>query len=346
VAELRQRLAEMKARFDAGRWKEALKDQATLVSQARAVGYQPLLAETLALVGLTGVRTHNSNAIEKTLVEAYRLADASRHDEVRAQVATTLVFSAGYQEGHFADALRWYESGTAVLQRLGGHELQQAWLYNNVGCAYETHHDNDLAVTYLRRGAELKQKVLGPDNADVAISEGNLGNVLQGMGRNEEALPHTDRAIAIFEKRLGSEHPDLAFQFANRAEILNALGRYEEGRRSFERARAIFDHEPESNAASLASALTGIGLSYIGEAKPEDAIAPLERALALHSDHQGDSSDRARTLFALARALWESNRDRGRARRLAEEAKSAYAKAAVDAQVTVVDGWLRSHGSG
>src|SRR6185503_4103062 len=49
VNDLRHRLAELKARSDAGRWKEVLKPIQTAESEARAIGYQPLIAEILNL---------------------------------------------------------------------------------------------------------------------------------------------------------------------------------------------------------------------------------------------------------------------------------------------------------
>ncbi len=136
VAELRTRLAETKARFDAGNWKEALKNAPALVSQARTVAYRPLLAESLALIGLMYAKAANGPAAERALVEAYRLADSSGDDEVRAEVATNLVFVIGDQEAKFDEALRWSETAASVLQRLGGHEIFRAWLLNNLGCAY------------------------------------------------------------------------------------------------------------------------------------------------------------------------------------------------------------------
>ena len=303
VAEMRKRLAETKARFDAGSWKDTLRVAPGLVSQARSVGYQALLAETLGLVGLMYARSSDGRAAEKSLVEAYHSADASRHDEVRADVATSLVFVVGYQESHFDEALKWYETASAVLQRLGGHELLSAWLINNLGCAYEMHHDGATGATYLEKASALKQKILGSDNADVAISEGNLGHVLLELGRKNDALPHVDRAIAIVEKRLGAGHPLLARHLNNRGEILNSLGRYEEGRRANEQASLIWERELGPESLTLAASLTGIGVSYLGEGRPNSALVPLERALKLRSAPDVDLADRAETSFALARAL-------------------------------------------
>jgi tetratricopeptide (TPR) repeat protein len=290
-------------------------------------------------------KANDSRSAEKALMEAYGLADGSRHDEVRAEVATSLVFVVGKQEGRLGDALRWSETATAVLQRLGGHELLRAWLVNNLGCAYATDQKNDLAVAALQQGSLLKQKLVGSDNTDVGLSEGNLGSVLQGMRRNEEALSHTERAVAIFEKTLGLQHPQLAYQLDTRGEILNALGRYQSARDSFARALSIWEREFGRDAGILAYALTGIGLSYLGEASPSNAIVPLERALALRSGHDTPASERAETSFALAQSLWQTGREMGRARNLAEQARASYAQAAMEKDVASVDAWLRNHGS-
>jgi serine/threonine protein kinase len=345
VSATRQRLAETKARFDAGRWKESLKAVPTLVAQARALGYQPLVAEALALSGSLYLSASDPLSAAKSLMEAYQLADAARHDEVRAEAATNLVFVLGDQEGNLEEALKWSETAAAVLQRLGGHALLKAWLLNNVGCAYSTVHKNEPAVTALMQSVTLKRNLLGADNTDVATTEGNLGNVLQGMHRNDEALLHTELAIAVVEKRLGSSHPELARYLNNKGEILNTLGRYEEGRRSFERARAIWERELGPDADILAYPLTGVGVAYLAEGVPASALVPLERASRLRATSTTEPAAKAETFFALAQALWASHREQGRARQLAEEAKAAYAKAALDEKVTGVEVWLRNHNS-
>ena len=103
VASLRRQLADLKARFDAGRWKETLQNAPALVASARALGYQPLIAEVLVLMGDMFTKANDPKDAEKTLIEAFWVADASRHDEVRAEVATNLVYVIGYQEGQFAE---------------------------------------------------------------------------------------------------------------------------------------------------------------------------------------------------------------------------------------------------
>jgi len=342
VNELRQQLADTKAQFDAGRWKETLKIAPMLVEKTRALGYVPLVAESLLLEGNMQINASDPAAAERSIVEAFWLADASRHDEVRAESATKLVFVVGYQLGRFSDAERWATAATAVLKRLGGHELLQAWLLNDLGCVYDLQGKKEAAVRALKEGLALKERALGREHPDIGVSEGNLGLSLKELGRHQEALLHVERGIALTKRGLGASHPDIATDLSNRGEILNALHRYREARESFEQATAIWEREFGVENLNLGYALTGIGVSYLAEGNAPRALVPLERAFAIRTSQEKEPSRRAETTFALARALWEANRDRGRARSLAERAKETYAAIAAQAKVSEVDRWIAS----
>jgi len=340
VDDLRRRLAEVKARCDAGQWREGLPATRALVDEARQIGYEPVIAEALAQLGVEYVNVVEPIAARQTLEEAFWQADASRHDDVRVAVADQLVWTTGYLEGNFAEADRWAKTADSVLQRLGGHELQRAWLLNNVASVEDLQGKEDAALRAHEEALALKEKVLGRDASDVGISEGNIAIVLQGLGRNQEALGHVDRAIDVLTAGLGAAHPDLATQLSNRGEILNALGRYREARASFERARIVWERELGLDARNLAYALTGIGQSYLAERDPLSAVAPLERAWRIREAKETDPSRRAETRFALARALWDTARDHRRAEQLAHGARDAYVQADGKTKVADVEAWL------
>ena len=340
VAALRSRLADVKAQHAAGRWVEMLKKGPALVDEARALGYQPLTTESLALLGMMLVKAKNPVAAEATLTEAFWAADASRHDEVRAEVAANLVYVVGFQEARFADAHRWATAAESVLNRMGGHDLLRAWLLNDLGAVSGQQGNKEAALHQNLEALALKKKVLGNRHPDVALSETNLATALLGLGRNEEALAHIDAAISISEEGLGTAHPDVALPLNNRGEILKLLGRYAEARRSFERARNIWEREIGPDSAWVAYALTGIGATYVAEGNPNSALVPLERAARILRDADMDPAARAETNFVLARALWDSNRDRGRARDLAEQARIDYAKTPAKDSLAEVERWL------
>jgi eukaryotic-like serine/threonine-protein kinase len=315
-----------------------------LEGEARVLGYQPLLAEILEIEGEVYEHSDDAKAAEKTLVESVRVADASRHDEIRAEAATELVFVFGYLEGQFDEAERWSGTAEGVLQRLGGHELQRAWQLNNIGAVRGLRGEREAALVAAQQALALKEKALGHDHPDVGVSEGNIAVELEGLGRNQEALVHVERSLALIENGLGSSHPLLATQFNNQGEILCALGRQREARQAFEKARVIWERELGLEDRNLAYALTGIGVAYLADDDPASALAPLERAYKIRQAREVDPSRRAETAFALARSLWESNRDRARAHALAEEARQQYAKSDAKAKLAEVDGWLHQRG--
>jgi tetratricopeptide (TPR) repeat protein len=251
----------------------------------------------------------------------------------------------GYQEGQYDEAERWSGTAEAVLQRLGGHDLLRAWQLNNIAAVRGMRGDHSAALAADQQALALKERALGHDHPDVGISEGNIAIELAGLSRNQEALAHVDRSVKLIETGYGASHPGLATQLNNRGEILAALGRPREARQSFEHARIIWERELGLDDRNLAYALTGIGQTYLAEDDAGSALAPLERAFKIREAHETDPAQRAETSFALARALWEANRDRARARGLAEQARQGFAKGDARAKVVEVEGWMHARGS-
>ncbi|CAN0251232.1 unnamed protein product, partial [Ectocarpus sp. 4 AP-2014] len=60
------------------------------------------------------------------------------------------------------------------------------------------------------RAIEIRERVLGAEHPDLAISLGARGQLLNAQGKYEEAEPLYERSQAIREKVLGPEHPDVA----------------------------------------------------------------------------------------------------------------------------------------
>jgi serine/threonine protein kinase len=344
VADLRNRLAERKAMFDAGQWRRAREGMPELIAEARSTGYKPLLAETLLRMGTMLQRANATREAEETFMQAYLAAEGSRHDEVRAEAARGLLWVVGYLGGRHAEGQHWAKLADAILQRLGGHDLMQAWLVNDLGGLLGLMGKKQEMLTAEKDALRLKEKALGSNHPDVGFSEGNIAYSLFELGKSQEALQHIDRAVEIVRKGLGTSHPDYAIVLSNRGEILNALGRFEEARQSFETAIVTLEREVGVDDRNLAYALTGIGIGWLALGNPIEAIAPLERALKIR-DTDSDATKRAETKFALARALWDSGRARARARALAEGAREGLSETSEPAKKAEVEEWLANHRS-
>jgi tetratricopeptide (TPR) repeat protein/tRNA A-37 threonylcarbamoyl transferase component Bud32 len=178
--------------------------------------------------------------------------------------------------------------------------------------------DDALALT--KRALEIREKGLPPDHPDTSVSLDHMGNVLTRMGRAKEALPYHQRALAIVEKVYGADHIEAAGSRSYLATCLRELDRNEEALAEFRRALTITEQELGPDHYDLSFYLSGIGNTLLDMRRPAEAIAPLERSLRVRRD-DGDQLTTAEIKFALARALWDSKRDRARARALVVEAR-------------------------
>jgi len=348
VADLQRRLASVRALRDAGRVGDASKLGEPLVAEARHENYGPVLAEALKLRGMALYEfASDPKAAEGVLEEALWEAEASRNDEGKAEIASFLVAASGVTEGRFAEAEKWSHLTEATLRRIGGHERLGVWVKTNMGAMYDTMGKFKESLEQHQQALAIATRALRPDDPDVIRANGNVAMALNELGRVSEALEVNDRAVVATRRGLGSEHPLMGIQLTNRGEMLNALQRWEEARGAFTQAQAIWEKQLAPEHAFFAYPLTGIGLGYLGERKPAQAIAPLERALGIRRANGEAPKRMGETLFALARALWDAGQDRPRAHTLAFEARDSYQKvAALKQQSAEVSLWLSQHAAG
>jgi tetratricopeptide (TPR) repeat protein len=328
VEELRQRLSEIKALYGAGRFVESKTRALPLVVSARALGYEPVLAEVLDTLGRVERWTGPFPQAEASLDEAMLVAEASRHDRLLAEAAVDKASLLAYL-GRGADLDRLVPRAEAILKRIGGDRRLQSWIYTSTGYVVFEKGGSAESLAIYQKALQAKLDVLPADHWDVALTLGSIANSLHSLGRESEALQQNGRAIAILERALGSRHPDLALHIYNRGEIRLALGQIAQARTDFERSLEIWTAELPTNHLYNSYALTGIGLCLLAQGEAvADAIVPLQRALTIRELADAPATLRAQTMFALAQALWLAGTDRivdrARAVRLAEAARDLF----------------------
>jgi tetratricopeptide (TPR) repeat protein/predicted Ser/Thr protein kinase len=350
VEELRVRLSEVRTSAHMGRIAEGLKAAVAIEGDARKTGYAPLLAEVLLALGLMQSEVSDIEKATRTLEDAVWTAVLCRHDEIVAQATACLIFVAGHAQSKFDVGEIWSRHAEAVLGRIGGHDLVRGWLYNNRGVMRATQGRLHDATADMQLAIEAKQKALGPDDPDVAVSINNVAIYFAGLGEVERAAEHARRAVKIMESSLGLDHPRAAPPLVNYAEFLNRLGRFEEAREAAERALAVFERETDPNGVYVAYPLSQLGLSQIGMGRFEQAIAPLERAVRIREAKEGIIANLAQAHFGLAQALWGTGQvqDCARAHALAVKARAEYLKAPATPEtaheLAEIDLWLASRG--
>jgi len=321
VAELRRRLKDANALFDAGRYPEAEFATDVILRRADALGYLPLRAEALVLNGdaLGAARMDGGIAMLEAAIVA---GESSGHDRVVARAATELVYL--YRVTDWQLAERSAALAAAALHRIGGDAHLESWLANNRATLRDYQGRFDEAKVELERAIAIKKGLLGPEHLDVAVSLDNLSVALVSLGNLDEALKASDRALEIERHWVPADSTIWASLLQNRADVLRRLGRLDEAENAFQSSKRIFENSPTtSRRLDVASCVVGLGLVAIVRGNLGDAVTYFERALRMQSD---DSPFRiAATQFQVATALDRSHRDPERALQLARKALTAYA---------------------
>ncbi|WP_437572108.1 protein kinase domain-containing protein [Sorangium sp. So ce542] len=178
------------------------------------------------------------------------------------------------------------------------------------------------AIPPLARALAIEQRAFGPDHPVLVRTLKGLGNARGEAGQPREALDLFARALAIQERATGPEHPQVA-------DLLGALaityGRLKEHALELsyaERALALHEKLLGPEHPDVVSETYAVGLAHVRMGHRAQALPYLERALALADRYPLEDARstgrymRTRILYYLAETLWETRRDRPRARAL------------------------------
>ena len=346
VEELRGRLSEVRAVGRVGRVLDGIKMVAQLEVDARRIGYAPLTAEVLFASGSMHVDASDFDVATRVLEDAVWAAELCRHDEVAAGSAACLIYCMGYGRSRFDVAEIWSRHAETVLARMGGHELMRAWFFNNRGICLVAEGRLRDAVEDLHRAIEAKERALGPNDPDVAISLVNAAISLDELGDTVRAAAYVERAVRIMNEALGAEHPRSAMTLTNHAELLNRLGRYGEALEPARHALVVLERETDPESVYVAYTLTALGLSYVGLGKFREALPMLERAARIRESKEANTARVGEVQFALGRALWGSGEDRARGLAMVERARNEFRASpptpATQRELADIELWLAS----
>ena len=213
---------------------------------------------------------------------------------------------------------------------------------NNLGSLHYQAKDFARAEREYRRSYAAIVEALGPDHPDVSDFHNNLANVAGRLGQFDTARDQYLAALEIQRSHFGAEHPVVAQTLNNLGLLSGRSGELAKAREYFEESARIYEAALGPDHPDLAHALAGLGQATLESGDAGAAIEPLERALVLREAGPAEASRLANTRFVLARALWETHRDRTRARELAEQAREAFAGLGEAGQgdVQEIDAWL------
>ena len=278
-----QHLAEVQAREQTGQISEGVELATAAVSDARALGHAPLVAEALYWQGLLRSRMSASRMGEAELREAVMLGEESRNDQVVAWALTELVRVVGVDQERHPEGVLYAELAQAALRRIGddaGETVRLGYL----GHLLEARGDLPTAYLVYTRALELARKTYPEEHPQVATALDDLAGMQLRRGDYAAAEANYTAVLEIREASQGSGHPQVAEALGHLGRAAVEQGEHARARGLFEQALEICDSMQVCSPGDRAEALINLGRveqkdGHLGLAETyhEEALALSER---------------------------------------------------------------------
>ena len=208
-------------------------------------------------------------------------------DEARAWAESAVaVTDAAFPDVSFevwARCERFLPHGLAALQALptGAGDAAAARLANESGSYLRERGAYAEAETLLARALAIRERTLGPDHHEYAVTLNNLAGVMWHQGRYAEAERLFVRALDVLERALGSDHHDVASGRNNLGIVYAELGRYADAEALHVKALESQERTLGRDHPDIAHSLTNLALMYRQQGRGAEAEPLFVRALAI-----------------------------------------------------------------
>ncbi|HTJ43651.1 MAG TPA: tetratricopeptide repeat protein, partial [Kofleriaceae bacterium] len=257
------------------------------------------------------------------------------------------------------EAYSWHNMGEALRLAARYDEAQQAYAtairirearigdsptlaasLMAMGTSYSDQRDYAKALPYIERALAMYRKTATPDDPQLASALMSRAMMIEHMGQKAEAEQAYDEALDLFQ-RTGTRTLNLPITLYNRGEHFRAAKQYDKALADFDRSIELFVELRGKDDEYALYPLESKGMTFLMMNRPADAIAPLERARAVHGTGGAAVQD-ALARFYLGRAMVESGKDRAGGLVLARTARKDLDHAD-PAEIAAIDKWLATH---
>ena len=329
-----------------GKYPEAVRSyQEAIALRRQAAGDRdPILAAWTANSGVPLYRLGRYAEAQERFLQALKVEEAvlgPEHPEVSGtlnRLGNTLAAQGRYQEAEpcLRRALKIREAAFGPTHRLVADSL------GNLGDFLDNTGHPEAALPYELRSLAIRRRIFGEDHPDTAAALENTGIVYTHLQRWDDSVSYLKQALEVRLRTTGPDHPRTAQTLHNLGDTFDHQERFPEALAYFQRALAIEEKTEGRDHPDVAMDLTTIADIERRQGRAKEAIPALERALKIVEAQELEPGVVARTRFVLAQSLWEVGGDRGRALRLASQARDQLRPVA-DAEPSLlgeVEAWL------
>ena len=287
VRDARAMLGGARASNRLGRYEEAAARVRMILDKVEPLDHPPIVAEAKLVLGRSEAQLGEYDRAVTLLEEAHWTAEAHHHDTVAAEAATELVFVLGELERKPERALAWEPHARASIARSRDDGRIEADLLEALGATLSSKGDYATSLAYFEDCADRRARIYGEGHVEVLSARGNVGSVLDYLGRSKEAQAILTETVAGLEAALGGGHPDVARMLGNLAGVGIHVGELESARDLFERSLEIKKAALGPEHPSLLPTLDGLGVLCRRLDDEDAALRYHESALAIGDESLG-----------------------------------------------------------
>ncbi len=287
VESVRDGLAQARVLMELGRFDEA----AAALTQARAQGtsteYPPVVAEGFALQGVLDEKRGDLKAAETVLLDALSVGEASRHDQVRAEAATSLMLVLGVRQARFAEAAAWDKLAEGAIARVGGGPWLEARLLQTRGLLRYAEGKLPEAIELQQRAADSFAK-LDPGGVQRGLALNELGAAYRGARKAPEALAAYQQALEILRGRLGEQSDAVAASRNGLANTYMLDGRFEDAQAMYLAALEVFEKGLGPKHFRTVTAYNNVGVVLAERGRFAEALPYFEKVVVARDAQAAD----------------------------------------------------------
>jgi tRNA A-37 threonylcarbamoyl transferase component Bud32/tetratricopeptide (TPR) repeat protein len=300
VDDLRDRLADLQIRQRTLSNIDATAEVATLLAEAEALDYAPIVAEVLNIQTSVVEATEGPQASRPIARRAMAVAAEANHRRALVEALITLGWIEGVGRADYDLGLWLLDQARAETHALGDPVRTSLQIRSNRGAVHFQLGDYEAAMREFEAALEFAREKLGDDHIRVADLRFNIGGVHQQLGHAELAEQAFRLAVTHYTELMGPDHPEVAQCHGNLAISLMSLGKFAEAEQQVRRAIAIL--EADGGHSSLGGNYATLGEIALRRDDLPAALASFERAYALKAEVFGaDNPSTQMTLASLAK---------------------------------------------
>jgi tetratricopeptide (TPR) repeat protein len=197
-------------------------------------------------------------------------------------------------QGKYDEAAKLFERGREILQKNLGNESKDVVVsLTGLADVAEQQGKYSEAEQLLVQALEASRKIYGEPHQQVALSESALGALYLVWGKNSESIKLYEQSLKTFESTVGKSNPNdpvIAQVLVNLSVLYTKVGRYSDANTQLSRVKQMQGKNPSLSPLEIAGYESAYGYLLAESGKYSQAVAPLNRALALYkgafgSDH-------------------------------------------------------------